>query len=86
MARLGRYWLEVILLRVAYIMRLTTHEYDMTADALQIEAQAGADRAEQERLISTAKLAKRMAELARERRRGRANVPDPQNTGSQSLG
>jgi len=67
-------------------MRLSTREYDMTADALQIEAQAGADRAEQERLISTAKLAKRMAELARERRRGRANVAVAENSGSQSLG
>ena len=64
-------------------MRLSTHDYNMTADALQIEAQAGSTPAEQERLKSTAKLAKRMAELARERRRGGA-APVIDNTASRN--
>ena len=60
-------------MRGSMIMRLSTQDYNMTADALQIEAQAGKNPAEQERLIATAKLAKRMAELTRERRRTQAD-------------
>ncbi len=56
-------------------MRLSTRDYHSTADALCIEAQAGSNPAEQERLISTAKLAKRMAQLAYERRQGRKQSP-----------
>jgi|GEM_PF-4019083 len=56
-------------------MRLSVQEYVATADALQAEGRHGADPAEQERLRETARLAKRLAELARERRSG-----SPQNT------
>ncbi len=54
-------------------MRLSTRDYHSTADALAIEAKAGSNPAEQERLISTAKLAKRMAQLAYERRQQRSS-------------
>lgn len=53
-------------------MRLSVQEYVATADALQAEARHGASKAEQERLLETARLAKRLAKLAKERRNGSA--------------